>query len=161
MGFTRWFGALAVVVVVFGGGFVSGEAWGQRQSVEDEVRSALDRYMAARNTFNSEAFLDFFVRSPQMTYISPTTEYIGWDALKNGIVPVFDAHASTVEVTDVRVFEVNRNLAIVNHHSKFKTARGEGNPSRSTKVFVRTPDGWKVVAEHSSRVPNFVGSSNN
>jgi SnoaL-like protein len=156
---TRWLAA-AVAALIFTGGFLSGAAWQQKSSVEEEVRGTLDRYMTARNTFNSEAFMDFFVRSPQMTYISTTSEYIGWDALNKGIAPVFDTHASTVEVSDIRVFPVNRNLAIVNHHSKSKTARGDRNPTRSTKVFVRTSEGWKVVAEHSSRIPDFIGGTN-
>ena len=155
----RWMGAIAIAAVIFAGGYLSGEASGPQNPVEDEVRSALDRYMAARNTFNSDAFLDFFVKSPQLTYISPNTEYLGWDALRKGIVPVFEARAATVEVSDIRVFAVNRNLAIVHHHSKFKTARGETNPSRSTKVFVRTPEGWKIAAEHSSRIPTFLGQT--
>jgi uncharacterized protein (TIGR02246 family) len=157
---TRWLGAIAVAAVIFAGGYVSGESSQQPAAVEDEVRSVLDRYMAARNTFNSDAFLDFFVKSPQLTYISATSEYIGWDALRKGIAPVFDGHASTVEVSDVRVFEVNRNLAVVHHHSTFKTAKGDANPSRTTKVFVRTAEGWKVVAEHSSRIPDFRGGDN-
>jgi hypothetical protein len=104
--------------------FFPGAAWQQKSSVEEDVRGALDRYLTARNTFNSDVFMEFFVKSPQMTSISTTSEYIGWAALKKGIAPVFDTHASTLEVSDVRVFPVNRNLAIVNHHSKFKTARG-------------------------------------
>ena len=154
---TRWLG-IAFAAIIFTGGFLSGAAWQQKSTVEEDVRAALDRYVSARNSFNSDAFMEFFVKSPQMTYISTTSEYIGWDALKKGIAPVFNTHASTIEVSDIRVFPVNRNLAIVNHHSKFKTARGDRNPTRSTKVFVRTADGWKVVAEHSSRIPDFVGS---
>ena len=151
---------IALAAVMFTAGFASGAAWQQKSSVEEEVRGVLDGYMTARNSFNSDAFMNFFVKSPQMTYISTTSEYIGWDALKKGIAPVFDTHASTIEVSDIRIFPVNRNLAIVNHHSKAKTARGDRNPTRSTKVFVRTPDGWKVVAEHSSRIPDFVSGTN-
>ena len=156
---TRWLGAIAVAAIIFTGGFVSGEAWQQNSSVENEVRASLDKYFAARNTFNSEAFMDFFVKSPQLTYVSPNSEYIGWDALRKGIGPVFESHASTAVVSDVRVYAASRNLAIVNLHLKYKTAKGELNPTRSTKIFMRTPEGWKVVAEHSSRIPNFVGAT--
>lgn len=143
-------------VTVFAGGFISGEAWGQKNATEEEVRAVFDRYQIARNTFNSDAFLSFFMKSPDLTVVSATTEYLGFDGLRKGIQPLFTSRTSTVEASDIRIFPVSRDVAVVHHHYTVKTARGNANPSRSTKVFYKTPEGWKVIAEHSSREPEYI-----
>ena len=148
---------VALAVLIFAGGFISGQVLGQKGSTtEDEIRAVMDRYLVARNTFNADAFMSFFIKSPQLTVVSATSEYAGWDGLRKGIAPLFEGRSSTVDITDVRVFQVATNVAVVQHHYSLKTARGTANPSRSTKVFYKTAEGWKVIAEHSSRTPNFV-----
>lgn len=146
-----------VTVLVFVSGFVAGKASAQRESnVEEEVRASLERYRLARNTFNADSFMSHFWKSPQLTVISATSEYLGWDGLRKGIAPLFESRASTTDYADTRVFPINNTLAVVYHHYTLKTAKGTGSNSRSTKIFYRMPDGWKVIAEHSSRVPEFV-----
>lgn len=157
MRYLRLMLGLWLAVAVFSAGFISEHASAQRpDGVEEELRLTLERYILARNSFNTDAFLDFFVRSPELTVVTATTEHIGWNSLRRGIAPLFEARASTIEVSDIRVFPVSRDLGIVHHHYQLKTSRGTGSPSRATKVFYRTPEGWKVVAEHSSRIPDFV-----
>jgi len=157
MRYSRLLGALVLAVLVFMAGFVVGEAPEQRSHVEEEVRALFDRYVVARNSFNSDAFLMFYLNSGQLTVISPMQEYIGLDRLRRSIAPIFEARTPSIEVTDVRVLPLNRNLAVVHHHYSLKTSKGLSNPAMSTKVFYRTPDGWKIVAEHSSRIRDFVG----
>lgn len=159
MRFARLILGLALGLTVFVGGFLAGEAWsqGQKNTTEEEVRAVFDRYMIARNTFNTDAFLSFFVKSPGVVVVTANTEYLGFDALRKGIQPLFTNRGTTVEPSDVRIFPVNRDLAIVHHHYTVKVSKGaSGNPSRSMKVFYRTPEGWKVIAEHSSREPEYI-----
>lgn len=147
---------LAFGAAIFVGGFVCGAASNQKNTTEEEVRAAFDRYVIARNTFNTDAFLSLFVKSPDLVVVSATTEYLGYDGLRKGIQPLFTSRSSTVEVSDLRIYPVSRDVAVVHHHYMLKTLKGTGNPSRSTRVFFRTPEGWKVVAEHSSREPEYI-----
>ena len=157
MRFLRWSLVLVATISIFSVGFIAGEANNQRrEATEEEVRLTLDRYVQARNQFDLDAFMGLFARSPELTVITGPSEYIGWDNLRRGITPLFESKSSTAEFSDIRVYPITRDIALVHHHYKLKSSRGMGTPSRSTKVFQRTSQGWKVIAEHSSRIPEFV-----
>jgi ketosteroid isomerase-like protein len=117
-------------------------------AVVSEVRAAFDRYEAALMA-NDTAALD------ALFWDSPHTVRYGNNENLYGIAEIraFRSARSTVDLA--------RDLArtvIHTYGSDFATAatlyrrRGSGKTGRQMQTWLRTPDGWRVVAAHVSFV---------
>ena len=119
-----------------------------------DVRAVLDRQVEAWNRGDIEAFMTTYLDSPDLTFS-------GKDGVTRGYRPVLERYRqrySTREAmgrlafSEIELRMLGEDAALV--LGKFQLTRslaGGGDSSgRFTLVLRRTPDGWKIIHDHTS-----------
>ena len=120
-----------------------------RLLAKDEVRSALERFVAAQNAHDIKALESLLLNSPDFLWITLGTPVWGFDAALKRFSALYegtwrlDAEASSLRITMLGDRAVQIYVPIT------FTIGVPGQPAESTRflmnqVLVKTPDGWKV-----------------
>ncbi len=123
-------------------------------SPDTEVRAVLDRQVAAWNRGDIEAFMTTYLDSPSLTFS-------GADGVTRGYRPVLQRYRArysspaamgTLRFTEIEVRLVGDSAALVlGRFDLTRTAEGGGKAKgRFTLVLQRTPQGWKIIHDHTS-----------
>lgn len=126
---------------------------------ESEVRAVLDKQVAAWNQGNIELFMTTYLDAPSLTFS-------GRDGVTRGYRPVLERYRAkyssrdamgTLRFSEIEVRLLTDSAAIVSSAlvlGRFDLTRspaGGGNASgRFTLVLQRTPQGWKIIHDHTS-----------
>jgi hypothetical protein len=114
-----------------------------------EVKAAFERYERALNYNDVHVLDELFWNSPHSVRYGVREQLYGYEAIA--------AFRSGREPMDLRR-ELTR-LAITTYGSDFATASCEyrrlktGRLGRQMQTWMRTPEGWRVVAAHVSLLP--------
>jgi hypothetical protein len=117
-----------------------------------EVKAAFERYERALNYNDVHVLDELFWNSPHSVRYGVREQLYGYEAIA--------AFRSGREPMDLRR-ELTR-LAITTYGSDFATASCEyrrlktGRLGRQMQTWMRTPEGWRVVAAHVSLLPEEV-----
>lgn len=115
-----------------------------------EVAAAFDRYEQALVTNDVETLNALFWASPHTLRFGIAENLYGHDAIRG-----FRAARSPVglerERRNVRITTFGRDFAVAN--TEFLRASAPGKVGRQSQTWVRTPDGWRIVAAHVSLIP--------
>ncbi|MGG6293435.1 oxalurate catabolism protein HpxZ [Leptolyngbya sp. AN02str] len=112
-----------------------------------EVTAAFQRYEQALVT-NDVAVLDeLFWNSPHTIRYGATENLYGYEAIAN-----FRKNRNPANLS-----RILSNTVITTYGQDFATAntelhRPDGGQGRQTQTWMRTPDGWRVVSAHVSRL---------
>src|SRR5207237_8640627 len=111
-----------------------------------EVSAAFQRYQAALVS-NDVAVLDeLFWNSPHTIRYGATENLYGYDAIAN-----FRSNRPAVNLS-----RALKNTVITTYGQDFATANTEferietGQMGRQSQIWIRTPEGWRVVSAHVS-----------
>ena len=120
-----------------------------RPEVVAEVRAAFDRYEAALMA-NDVAVLDeLFWASPKTVRYGPTESLYGQDDIQ-AFRKARDASAIARTLTQVWITTYGTDFATAfAEYTRVNT----GKAGKQTQTWMRTEDGWKVVAAHVSVAP--------
>jgi hypothetical protein len=114
-----------------------------------EVTAAFNRYEAALNSNDVEVLDELFWKSPHTLRYGVGEQLYGYDqiaAFRSGRNPQFVPNRDLLK------------LWIVTYGRDFGTANcefqrhGAIKPGRQSHTWMRTPDGWRIVAAHVSLV---------
>ena len=130
-----------------------------RQATPDRLRGELDRQAAAWNRGDLDGFMDAYWRDDRLTFASGGTVTRGWQATLDRYRRRYQAEGK--EMGTLTFGEVEVELlgpptgepreALVRGRWALAFARSEEKPNGLfTLLFRTTPDGWKVVADHTS-----------
>ncbi|MBL0157529.1 MAG: nuclear transport factor 2 family protein [Bryobacterales bacterium] len=121
---------------------------------EVDVRAVLERQVAAWNQGDIETFMTTYIDSPELTFN-------GKDGVTRGYRPVLERYRKrygtreamgTLKFTEIEVRMLGAEAAVV--LGRFDLARTEagGGPAsgRFTLVLRKTPQGWKIIHDHTS-----------
>jgi ketosteroid isomerase-like protein len=117
-------------------------------AVVAEVRAAFDRYEAALMANDTAALDALFWDSPNTVRYGNAENLYGIDEIR-----AFRSARSTVDLarelarTVIHTFGADFAVAATLYRR-----RGSGKTGRQMQTWVRTPDGWRVVAAHVSFV---------
>jgi hypothetical protein len=115
-----------------------------------EVAAAFDRYEQGLVTNDVETLNALFWASPHTLRYGIAENLYGHDAIRG-----FRAARSPVglarERRNVRITTFGRDFAVAN--TEFLRASAPGKVGRHSQTWVRTPEGWRIVAAHVSLIP--------
>lgn len=157
---------LAALVAALAGGLatVSGcaasappapEARFDAEAVAAGVRATLDAQAAAWNAGSVRGFMDGYARTDTLTFLSGGTVRNGWEEALYGYVRGYpDAEAmGQLTFSDLTVHPLSARRALAWGRWRLQRAGdapGEGPGGLFTLLLVATPEGWRVVHDHTS-----------
>lgn len=120
-------------------------------SVEAGVRATLDAQVAAWNAGSVRGFMEGYVRSDSLTFLSGGSVRRGWEeALYAYLRGYPDAESmGTLSFDDITVRPLAPGRALV--WGRWRLQRAEDAPSGLfTLIVAETPEGWRVMHDHTS-----------
>ncbi len=120
-------------------------------SIEAGVLATLDAQVEAWNTGSVRDFMDGYVRSDSLVFLSGGSVRRGWEeALYAYIRGYPDADAmGTLAFEEITVRPLAPGRALV--WGRWRLQRAEDTPGGLfTLIFAETPDGWRVMHDHTS-----------
>ena len=121
---------------------------------EADVRAVLDKQVSAWNQGDIETFMTTYIDSPELTFN-------GRDGVTRGYRPVLERYRKrygsrvamgTLKFSEIEVRLLGADAALV--LGRFDLARGAdggGNAKgRFTLVLRKTPQGWRIIHDHTS-----------
>ena len=125
------------------------------ESVPQEIRKVLDDQAEAWNRRDLEGYMAGYLRSPRIAYLSGRDWTQGWEAALARYRLNYQGEGKemgrlTFDDLDVRL--LRPDLAQVGGRWKVVGAR-ETLDGLFTLIMWRTPDGWRIVHDHTSAGP--------
>lgn len=119
-----------------------------------EISSIVEAQEKAWNEGNLNLFLDSYLRSSEVTYISNGTVQKGYQAISDRYKQRYGTDKSSMgqlSLTDLEITEMGAKHALC--IGKFSVVKPSQEPinGRFTLIFVRTEGGWKILYDHSSQ----------
>jgi len=139
--------ALAVLFSVALAAAASGQG---KPSPENEVRAVLDAQRTAWNRGDIEGFMAYYWKSDDLTFQSGNARTHGWNDVLARYKKNYPAGTTGVlAFSDLAVGVLGPDSAYV--LGRFRLDRG-GPPAEGvfTLILRRTPDGWRIVHDHTS-----------
>ena len=123
------------------------------QSVENQIRAEVARYVAAINRGDVRAVAGLYLNEARTSTIGDGEIHRGWDQIARLLRDVY-AQAGTIRMTSdsVAVFPLGAGAAIAT--LRYTWTIGGSNPEPATGamtlVYTRTRQGWRVAHDHTS-----------
>jgi uncharacterized protein (TIGR02246 family) len=123
-------------------------------SPEEEIRSVLDRQAAAWNRGDVVAFMEGYLPADSLTFQGSTGVTRGFQATLDRYRRVYGTQEKMGKLTFSELefrFLGSDHALVLGKFALERTASGGGNASgRYTLVFRKTPQGWKIIHDHTS-----------
>ena len=115
-----------------------------------EVQAAFERYERALVGNDVEVLMELFWRSPLTVRYGVAENLVGWDVIAafRQARPAIDLDR---ELVNTVITTCGRDFATASTEYRRKQS---GRRGRQSQVWLRTPDGWRVVAAHVSLLPD-------
>jgi uncharacterized protein (TIGR02246 family) len=125
------------------------------EKARTEVQAALNESAAAWSAGNLDRFMTCYENAPTTTYLSGNHFVHGYDAIRAMYAERFGGGSKaamgdlTLEIVDFRLLGTDFAYVIGRYHLH-RAAEAGGDASGPTSlVFRRTPQGWRIIADHS------------
>jgi uncharacterized protein (TIGR02246 family) len=119
-----------------------------------EIRAVMQAQQEAWNRGNIDAFMNGYARSDSTVFVSGDTVARGWQTVRARYKMQYISRAKmgTLTFSDLEIQPLGNDAAVV--FGRWETKRVKDNPhGHFTLVFRRTPDGWRIVHDHTSTAP--------
>ncbi len=120
------------------------------QKVENEIKDILNKQKISWNDKNIEGFMEYYWNSEKFTFQSGNKRLHGWDALLSRYKESYSGEKwGLLDFTDIEIKVLSNDIAYVLGRWKliYKDSSEEG---LFTILFLRMPEGWRIVHDHSS-----------
>ncbi|MFL6516226.1 MAG: YybH family protein [Chthoniobacterales bacterium] len=115
------------------------------------IRKVLEAQQIAWNHGDIDTFMDGYWRSRDTRFVSGDTVTRGWQTVHDRYKAKYSDHEKMGQLTfsDIEVSMFGYDGALV--FGRWQLQRATDHPhGRFTLVFRKTPDGWKIVHDHTS-----------
>ncbi|MBI3461664.1 MAG: nuclear transport factor 2 family protein [Planctomycetes bacterium] len=119
---------------------------------KDLVQEVLDAQVAAWNKGDLESFMVGYWKSPDLSFFSGSTKTRGWQATLDRYRARYQAEGQEMgklTFSEIEIDVLGPDGAWVRGRWKLVTSK-ETLGGLFTLVFKRTPDGWRIVHDHTS-----------
>ena len=115
------------------------------------VRQALEAQVAAWNRGDIEGFMEGYARSSDIVFVSGDEVRRGWQTVLERYKKSYDSRAKmgTLAFTELEVTPISRDAAVALGRWQL-TRAGDKPHGRFTLLLRRTPQGWRIVHDHTS-----------
>jgi ketosteroid isomerase-like protein len=115
------------------------------------VRAVLNAQVAAWNRGDIEGFMDGYAKDESTTFVSGDTLTHGWQTVLDRYKKNYDSREKmgTLSFDELDVKPLSEFYIITT--GRWQLARANDTPhGRFTLLFRRTPQGWRIVHDHTS-----------
>ena len=142
-------GALVAVAVYQGCGKMPDK---QHDENIAAVRAVLEAQAAAWNRGDIESFMDGYAREETTTFVSSDKITRGWQTVLERYRKTYDTREKmgTLQFDDLDIKPLSEFYIITTGRWQLALAGGETPHGRFTLIFRRTPDGWRIIHDHTS-----------
>ena len=114
-----------------------------------EARALFRRNVEAIAHRDREAYLACYLRSETLARTGPTGAQLGFSGLEKS---VGEGWPDTFEALDLRLVPVRAGVVYGTYRYRVRFGLEE-RTGLSERLFLKTPEGWKIVADHESFPP--------
>jgi ketosteroid isomerase-like protein len=158
-----WFGNSLILGVLltawtsmsFLGPFIRVASNPEREADRVAISEALDAQQAAWNRGDVARFMTGYWRSPDVTFSGSSGTVRGWDAVLTRYTKSYvDREAmGRLEFSDLEFRFLGPDAALVLGRWHLRRAKGDIG-GVFTLVWQRFPEGWRIIHDHTSAVPD-------
>lgn len=135
--------------------FTSGGALGQNAADAEKtaIRALLATQVDAWNRGDLEGFMAGYWKSPELSFISGTTETRGWEPTLERYRKKYQGEGKEMgklDFFDLRVEMLGTEAALVRGHWHLKMKNGQEPGGLFTLVLRKFAAGWRIVHDHTS-----------
>jgi beta-aspartyl-peptidase (threonine type) len=124
----------------------------QRSSRDDaEIRAVMSAQVTAWNRGDVDGFMNGYARSGATEFMSGDKLTRGWQTVRDRYKKKYDSREKmgTLTFSELKITRLAGDAALV--IGRWRLARKGDKPhGRFTLLFRRTPDGWRIVHDHTS-----------
>lgn len=121
------------------------------EKIKNEIRKVLDGQTAAWNRGDIEGFMQGYLNSPELKFISGDNITKGWQPTLDRYKKNYDSRAKMGVLTfsELEITVLSKDAAIVS--GSWALQREKDNPKgKFTLLFRKTKDGWRIALDHTS-----------
>jgi ketosteroid isomerase-like protein len=135
--------------------FTSSAALAQNaaDSEKSAIRALLAHQVDAWNRGDLEGFMAGYWRSPELSFISGTTETRGWEPTLERYRKKYQGEGKEMgklDFFDLRVEMLAPDAAFVRGHWRLKMKNGEEPGGMFTLILRKFSGGWQIIHDHTS-----------
>jgi uncharacterized protein (TIGR02246 family) len=146
----RTIGLLGCSAVLVGVALASA-AW--NRGAEDEVRSVLEKQVAAWNKGDLDGFVEWYWNSPKLVFQSGAIRTSGWEAMRDRYRKRYQGEGKEMGKLDFRdldAIELGPDSAFVRGRWRLAMSNGEKPEGLFTVILQKRPEGWRIIHDHTS-----------
>ncbi len=120
-------------------------------SVDSEIRAVLHSQVSAWNRGDVDGYMNGYARAAATEFVSGDTLTRGWQTVRDHYAKKYDSRdkMGTLSFSELSIRPLSSDAAFVT--GRWKLARKADQPhGRFTLLFRRTPEGWRIVHDHTS-----------
>lgn len=116
-----------------------------------EIRALLHAQQDAWNRGDIDGFMKGYARADTTVFISGDEVSHGWDTVRDRYINKYGdrARMGTLTFSDLEIEQLGPDSALALGRWELKRANDTPH-GRFTLIFRRTPDGWRIVHDHTS-----------
>jgi ketosteroid isomerase-like protein len=121
------------------------------EKLAPDIRSVMTAQATAWNRGDIDGFMNGYARSPKIVFISGDSITRGWETVRNRYRKKYATgeQMGRLAYSDFEITMLCRDAAIV--VGRWELKRKKDHPhGRFTLLFRRTPDGWRIMHDHTS-----------
>ena len=125
-----------------------------KSEVIAEIRAVLSTQQEAWNHGDIDGFMNGYARAETTVFVSSDEVTRGWQTVRDRYVQKYGDRAKmgTLTFSDLEIEQLGPDSAIA--LGRWELKRANDNPhGRFTLIFRHTPDGWRIVHDHTSAAP--------
>jgi ketosteroid isomerase-like protein len=150
--FLRRLIVIGLIAGLTGGALFAAPAIPQRDIEDDAaIHAVLSGQVAAWNRGDIDGFMNGYARSDATEFISGDKLTRGWQTVRNRYKKKYDSREKmgTLDFSELKVTRLSSDAAMV--IGRWRLIRKSDKPhGRFTLLFRRTPQGWRIVHDHTS-----------
>jgi len=116
-----------------------------------EIRAVLRAQVEAWNHGDIDCFMNGYARAETTVFVSGDEVTRGWQTVRDRYLKKYNDRAKmgTLKFSDLEIEQLGPDSAVA--LGRWELKRTSDNPhGRFTLIFRKTPDGWRIVHDHTS-----------
>ena len=122
-----------------------------KAAIVAEIRAVLNTQQDAWNRGDIDSFMNGYARAETTVFVSGDEVTRGWETVRDRYVKKYGDRVTmgTLAFSDLEIEPLGPDSAVA--LGRWELKRANDNPhGRFTLIFRRTPDGWRIVHDHTS-----------
>ena len=119
-----------------------------------EIRAVLQAQQEAWNRGDIDSFMNGYARAETTVFVSGDEVTRGWQTVRDRYLKKYGdrARMGTLTFSDLEIEPLGPDSALA--LGRWELKRASDNPhGRFTLIFRKTPEGWRIVHDHTSAAP--------